>query len=364
MSCSLLVYNDGSKISRVSTPGDDILIDSLSETSLTWVIYFSRASPYAGHSARKCWRFSGAPLQSLHDQPDVDWILPCYSVVCIVPVSRRHLSWALLLSNTLSLTVAHTGCTCPIRILTELMYFSVGLPWISSLQFSSTCLLIALSTTDFHFSLDGGLSMSSEGDGRPYRLRITQILLNQELSFGVFIASCRRLISLSIPLLVIHLQKRPSIFLCRTHSTGGIPSRTKDADECVLSGKCCICFNDFLWYCSSWLISDCFSSWTSSPYRSLRITYVDHNFPLTLNPFILWKPAPSVNMQFSYLGWFYPEYWVLTGISKYGKMFCLFFLLNLVITHGVHNVFWFLWTVLCVSTQLFVGWMPYLFVLA
>ena len=76
--------------------------------------------------------------------------------------------------------------------------------------------------------------MSSEGDGRPYRLRITQILLNQKLSFGVFIASCCRLISLSIPLLVIHFQKRPSIFLCRTHSNGGIPSRAKDADDCVL----------------------------------------------------------------------------------------------------------------------------------
>ena len=65
MSCSLLVYNEGSKIS-VSTSGDDILIDSLSETSLTWMIYFSLASPYAGHSAKKCWRFSGALWQSLH----------------------------------------------------------------------------------------------------------------------------------------------------------------------------------------------------------------------------------------------------------------------------------------------------------
>lgn len=98
--------------------------------------------------------------------------------------------------------------------LSELIYFIVVFPCISSLQVSSTCLLIALSTADFHFNLDGGFSMSSKGGGRSYRLSNSRIRLSQELSVGAFMASCRRHISLSIPSLVSHLQKRPSMFLC------------------------------------------------------------------------------------------------------------------------------------------------------
>ena len=206
--------------------------------------------------------------------------------------------------------------------------------------------------------------MSSEGDGRPYRLKITRILLNQELSVGIFIASCRRLIYFSTPLLVIHLQKRPSIFLCRTHSTGGIPSKAKDADDCVLSGKCCICFNDFLWYCFSWLISDCFSSWTSSPYRSLGITYVDHNFPLTLsfNPLILWKPVPiseyAVLLPRLILSWIFGFWLISLNMPRCFVCFsCWTWSLPMVYTTS----FGFCGPYGYVSTQLSVGWMLYLF---
>ena len=150
--------------------------------------------------------------------------------------------------------------------------FSLYIP----LQVSSACLLMASSTADFHFNLGGGFSMSSEREVRSYWLSNSRIRLNQGLSVGAFMASCRKYICLSIPSLVIHLQKRHSMFLCSTLSTGAIPSRAKEGD-CVLSGRCCTCFNDFLWYCSSWLISAYLSSCISRSYKTLGMTYVDHS---------------------------------------------------------------------------------------
>ena len=48
-----------------------------------------------------------------------------------------------------------------------------------------------------------------------------------ETSVGVFMASYRKHISFYIPSLVNHLQKRPSMFLCRTASTGAIPNAAR-----------------------------------------------------------------------------------------------------------------------------------------
>ena len=239
--------------------------------------------------------------QILHVGLTLYWLKTAFLLCRIyMAVSRRHFISALLLSYTLSLTVAHTGCTCPTLTLFRLMYLRVFLFLISSLHVSSPLLLIAQSKVAFHLLFVVGFSKSSEGVGRLYRCITMRILLNQAASVGGFMASYCKHISFSIPSLVNHIQNRPSMFLYRTASTGGYRAKPMtQTSESYLEGV--VIFSRISSVIAP--IPVCLRSGTSSPYNTLCMTYVDQSFSLTFcfNHLHYENKPPSVNMRFSCL---------------------------------------------------------------
>ena len=153
----------------------------------------------------------------------------------------------------------------PTITLSGLIYLREGLELMSSRHCASTTELFAVLTMFFHLFLVGTFSSNCEGNGSPYRVNSCLILLNQLNSEGDFIASWRTAISFSVPSVMIQRPNRLSMFLYIIHSRGNIPKRASMAEFCVLSGSDCICFRDFLWYCSNTLMSFPFRSRTSKP---------------------------------------------------------------------------------------------------
>ena len=135
----------------------------------------------------------------------------------------------------------------------------------SSRHWVSTALLIALLTIFFHLFFVGTFSRSWDGVGKLYFFKSSLILLNHDSSDEHFIASCRTAISFSIPSVLIQRPNKLSIFLSNTDSTGSIPSRAREIEFWVLSGRDCNCLRDFLWNCSNDFMSPAFKSSTSRP---------------------------------------------------------------------------------------------------